>query len=104
MGRKVIANLTMGKEEILAITRAVMIRYGQQLKDNTQGRITISDFEKAWKIQRIELGLPTEIGKQEVNVKDSYAGISDDELVLQLETLTAKYKERLNKFGHLQSS
>jgi len=102
--KKVIANLTMGKEEILAITRAVMIRYGSQLKDNAQGRLTILDFERAWRIQRIELGLPTEIGSHEVAIKDRYEGVSDGELILQLETLTAKYKEKLNKFGHLQSS
>ena len=93
--KKTIEQLTMAKEEILAITRAVMIRYGQQLKDNAQGRLTISDFEKAWKIQRIELSLPTEIGKEEVTVKDSYKGVSDEELILQLETLTAKYKQSL---------
>ena len=93
--KKVIANLTMGKEEILAITRAVMIRYGQQLNDNAQGRLTILDFERAWRIQRIELGLPTEIGNQEVVVKDRYAGVSDKDLILQLESLTAKYKEKL---------
>ncbi|TSC87899.1 MAG: hypothetical protein G01um10147_402 [Microgenomates group bacterium Gr01-1014_7] len=95
--KKIIANLTMGKEEILAITRAVMIRYGAQLKDNLQGRLTILDFERAWRIQRIELGLPTEIGSHEVAIKDCYEGISDEELILQLEELTAKYKERLSR-------
>lgn len=53
------------------------------------------DFEKAWRIQRIELGLPTEIGKQEVDVRDRYEGVSDEGLILQLETLTTKYKQRL---------
>ena len=74
-----------------------MIRYGAQLKDNLQGRLTILDFERAWRIQRIELGLPTEIGSHEVAIKDCYEGISDEELILQLEELTAKYKERLSR-------
>lgn len=95
--RRTIDQLTMSKTEILAITRAIMIRYGQQLKDDTQGKITALDFEKAWRIQRIELGLPTEIGKEEVDVKNSYEGVSDEELIAQLEGLTAKYKEKLNK-------
>ena len=86
----------MVKEEVLAITRVVMIRYGQQLQENTQGRLTISDFEKAWKIQRIELGLPTEIGKHEVKA-DLYAGMSGEKLVKELESLTKRYKEKLKE-------
>lgn len=43
------------------------------------------------------MGLPTEIGKEEVAVKDSYEGVSDEELIEKIEELTAKYKERLNQ-------
>lgn len=93
--KKEIDELAMTKKEILAITRAVMIRYGQQLRENVESKITASDFEKAWRIQRIELGLPTEIGKEEFDVKDSYGGVSDEELIAQLEALTAKYREEL---------
>ena len=93
--KKTIEQLAMTKEEVLAITRVIMIRYGQQLQENTQGKLTVIDFREAWKIQRIELGLPTEIGKHEVDVKDNYEGVSDEELILQLETLTAKYKQSL---------
>lgn len=92
--RKEIDDLAMSKKEILAITRAIMIRYGQQLRSDTQ-KITALDFEKAWKIQRIELGLPTEIGKHEVDIKDNYEGVSDEELLEQLEMLNTKYKEKL---------
>lgn len=95
--KKAVSELTMAKEEILAITRAVMIRYGQQLHADKQGKITTLDFEKAWKIQRVELGLATEIGKREVDVTDRYEGVSDKELLNQLEALTAKYREKLNK-------
>lgn len=92
--KKTVEEIALAKEEILAITRVIMIRYGRQLEANTQGVIDVADFEKAWKIQRIELGLPIEIGKQEVAV-DLYQGVSDDELVKMLESLTKKYKERL---------
>lgn len=92
--KKTIEELVMAKEEVLAITRVVMIRYGQQLQENTQGRLTVLDFEKAWKIQRIELGLPTEIGKHEVEA-DLYAGMSNERLVKELESLTERYKEKL---------
>lgn len=92
--KKTVEELALAKEEILAITRVIMIRYGQQLQANTQGKIDVMDFEKAWKIQRIELGLPIEIGKQEVTV-DLYQGVSDDQLVKMLESLTRRYKERL---------
>lgn len=94
--KKTVEQLAMVKEEVLAITRVVMIRFGQQLQENTQGRLTISDFEKAWKIQRIELGLPTEIGKHEVKA-DLYAGMSGEKLVKELESLTERYKERLKE-------
>lgn len=93
--KKAVSDLTMAKEEILAITRAVMIRYGQQLHADNQGKITTLDFEKAWKIQRVELGLATEIGKREVDVTDRYGGVSDEELLNQLEALTTKYREKL---------
>lgn len=93
--KKAVSDLTMDKEEILAITRAVMIRYGQQLHADNQGKITTLDFEKAWKIQRVELGLATEIGKREVDVTDRYGGVSDEELLNQLEALTTKYREKL---------
>ena len=93
--KKAVEQLTISKVEILTITRALMIRYGQQLKDNAQGKITMLDFEKAWEIQRIELDLPTEIGEHEVGLKDSYAGVSDEELLMKLKTLTAKYKRSL---------
>lgn len=93
--KKAVSQLTMSKEEILAITRAVMIRYGQQLRSDTQ-KITALDFEKAWRIQRIELGLPTEIGKHQVDVNDRYKGVSDEELLTQLEGLTAKYREKIS--------
>lgn len=103
--RKTVEQLVMAKEEILAITRSVMTKFGKQLNTNKQGRITTMDFEKAWKIQRIELGLPTEIGKQEMDIKDSYKGVSDEELVEKLEFLTKRYKERLKeKFESLGSA
>lgn len=92
--KKTVEELALAKEEILAITRVIMIRYGQQLQANTQGKIDVMDFEKAWKIQRIELGLPIEIGKQEITV-DLYQGVSDEKLVEMLESLTKRYKERL---------
>ncbi len=95
--RKAVSDATMKKEEILAITRAVMIRYGAQLRDNTQGKITAIDFEKAWKIQRIELGLPTEIGKQQVEMKDEYSDLTDEELIAKFERATRRYKEKLKK-------
>lgn len=95
--KKAVSELTMAKEEILAITRAVMIRYGQQLHADKQGKITTLDFEKAWRIQRVELGLATEIGKREVDITDRYEGVSDKELLNQLEALTAKYREKLSK-------
>lgn len=94
--KKAIEQLTMSKVEILTITRAIMIQFGQQLRDNTQGEITMADFEKAWEIQRIELGLPTEIGNHEVTTRDRYEGVSDHELLRQLETLTVRYKEKLS--------
>lgn len=47
------------------------------------------------KIQRIELGLPTEIGEHEVGVKNRYDGVSDEELIAKIEELTAKYKQSL---------
>ena len=96
--KKTVEEIALAKEEILSITRVIMIRYGQQLESNTQGKIDVMDFEKAWKIQRIELGLPIEIGKQVVTV-DLYAGVSDDELVKLLESLTKRYKERLKDEG-----
>lgn len=92
--KKTVEEIALAKEEILAITRVIMIRYGRQLEANTQGVIDVVDFEKAWKIQRIELGLPIEIGKQEVAI-DLYQGVSDDKLVKMLESLTKRYKERL---------
>lgn len=95
--RKAVEQLTTSKTEILAITRAVMIRYGQKLKDDAQGKITMLDFEKAWKIQRLEFGLPIEIGREEVAVKDPYEGVSDEELIAKIEELTAKYKEKLSR-------
>mgnify|MGYP001581620106 CR=1 FL=1 len=95
--RKTVDQLVMVKEEILAITRSVMTKFGKQLDTNKQGMITIMDFEKAWKIQRVELGLPTEIGKQDMAIKDSYEGVSDEELVEKLEFLTKRYKERLKE-------
>lgn len=67
--KRTIEQLTMSKVEILTITRAIMIKFGQQLRNSAQGEITMADFEKAWEIQRIELGLPTEIGEHEVGVK-----------------------------------
>ena len=94
--RKTVEELVLAKEEVLAITRVVMIRYGQQLKDNAQGRLTILDFERAWRIQRIELGLPAEIGKQEVDM-DAYASMSGEKLVKELESFTERYKERLKE-------
>ncbi len=93
--KKAIEQLAISKMEILTITRAIMIKFGQQLRENPQGEITMADFEKAWEIQRIELGLPTEIGSHEVTVKDRYEGVSNEELLMQLETLTAKYKQSL---------
>lgn len=96
--KKTVEQLAMAKEEVLAITRVVMIRYGQQLQENTQGKITALDFEKAWKIQRIEMGLPTEIGKHEHEVDvDVYAGVSDEKLLEELESLTKRYKEKLTQ-------
>lgn len=94
--RKTVDQLVMVKEEVLAITRSVMTKFGKQLDTNKQGRITIMDFEKAWKIQRIEMGLPTEIDKQDVGM-DAYEGISDEELVEELEFLTMRYKEKLKE-------
>ncbi len=93
--KKEIDDLAMSKKEILSVTRAVMIRYGQQLRSDAQGKITALDFEKAWRIQRVELGLATEIGKHEVEVKDNYEGISDEDLLKQLGSLSTKYKEKL---------
>lgn len=95
--KRTVEQLTISKVEILTITRAIMIKFGQQLRDNTQGEIAMADFEKAWEIQRLELGLPTEIETHEVTVKDRYEGVSDHELLRQLEILTAKYKQGLNK-------
>lgn len=95
--KKEISNLVLSKQEILAITRAIMIRYGQQLHSDTQGKITTLDFEKAWQIQRVELGLATEIGKHEVEVKDEYEGISDDELLSKLNYFSKIYKEKSKK-------
>lgn len=97
MVRKTVEQLVMVKEEILAITRSVMTKFGKQLNTNKQGRITTMDFEKAWKIQRIEMGLSTEIGKQDMDIKDSYAEVSDEELTKQLEALTKRYKEKLTE-------
>lgn len=102
--RKTVEQLVMVKEEVLAITRSVMTEYGKQLDTNKQGKITIMDFEKAWKIQRMELGLPTEIGKQDMNIRDDYEGVSDEELVEKLEFLTKRYKEKLNGKKHSQNS
>lgn len=93
--KRVVEQLAMSKTEILAITRAIMIRYGQQLREDTQGKITMADFEKAWRIQRIELGLPVEIGRQELNMQDAYADLSDWELLAELERLTVQYKEKI---------
>ena len=95
--KKTVEQLVMAKEEILAITRSVMTKFSKQLDTNKQGRITTMDFEKAWKIQRVELGLPTEIGKQDMDIKDSYAGVGDEELVEKLEFLTMRYKEKLKE-------
>lgn len=94
--RKTVAELVLTKEEILSMLRAGILRFGQQLQANTQGKIDVSDFEKLWKMMRIEMGLPVEITKSEVAV-DLYQGVSDDELVKMLESLTKKYKEKLNK-------
>ena len=44
---------------------------------------------------RRELGLATDIGEHELETLDSYEGVSDEELLAQLETLTVKYKEKL---------
>lgn len=93
--KKEIDDLAMSKKDILAITRAIMIRYGQQLRSDTQ-KITALDFEKAWRIQRIELGLPIEIGKHTVDLNDRYKGVSDEELLVQLEGLTARYREKIS--------
>ena len=43
------------------------------------------------------MGLATEIGKHEVETFDSYEGVSDEKLIAQLEALTAKYREKLDK-------
>lgn len=94
--KKTVEQLVMVKEEVLTITRSVMTKFGKQLDTNRQGRITVMDFEKAWKIQRMELGLPTEIGKQDISV-DAYAGITDEELVEKLEFLVKRYKEKLKE-------
>lgn len=96
--KKTIEELVLSKEEILSGTRAIMIRFLKQLQDNAQGKLTVVDFKEAWKIQRIELGLPIEIGKQEVAV-DLYEGVSDDQLVEMLESLTKRYKERIKDEG-----
>lgn len=103
--KRTVEQLTMSKTEILVITRAVMIRYGHMLKDDAQGKLTMLDFEKAWKIQRIELGLATEIGRHEVDIKDRYEGVSDEDLIEKIEYLTAKYKQSLipRKLGIKQS-
>ncbi len=89
-----IENLAMSKKEILSITRAVMIRFGQQLMDKAQGKITAIDFEKAWKIQRIELGLPTEIGKQSVTTEDEYKDVSDEDLLAKLHQFGRLYRAK----------
>lgn len=96
--KKTIEELALSKEEILSGTRAIMIRFLKQLQDNAQGKLTVVDFKEAWKIQRIELGLPIEIGKQEI-VVDLYEGVSDDQLVEMLESLTKRYKERIKDEG-----
>jgi hypothetical protein len=95
--KREIEDLAMSKKEILAITRTVMIRYDVQLRDNLQGKIRAVDFEKAWRIQRIELGLPTEIGKQQVEVKDEYGGASDEELLNKLDYFSTIYKKKLKQ-------
>ncbi len=87
----------MKDEEILALTRSVMVRYGQQLHDNQQGKIGFDDVDRAVKIQRLILGQPTDIGKHEVNVKDEYADLSDEELLSKLERFTKRYKTKLKK-------
>lgn len=43
------------------------------------------------------LGLPTEVGNHEVTVKNRYEGVSNEELLMQLKTLTAKYKEKIKQ-------
>lgn len=92
--QKTVEELALTKEEILSMLRAGMLRFGQQLQANTQGIISVADFEKLWKMMRIEMGLPVEISKQKVEV-DHYEGVSDEELVKELESLTERYKEKL---------
>lgn len=94
--QKTVEELALTKEEVLSMLRAGMLRFGQQLQANTQGIISVTDFEKLWKMMRIEMGLPIEIGKQEVTV-DRYAGVSEEELVEMLESLTERYKKRLEE-------
>ncbi len=101
--KKKLETVIMRDEEILAITRAVMIRYGQQLHDNKQGKIEFGDVEKAVKIQRLIMGQPTDIGKHEVDVKDGYANLSDEELLSKLERFTKRYKEKLKQKNETDS-
>lgn len=94
--KKLLEELIMSKEEILKITRAIMIRYALQLKDNAHA-IKTTDFKIAWEIQRIESGLPTTIGKQQVKIEDEYEGVPDEVLLKKLNSLAAVYRDRINK-------
>lgn len=102
--KKRLEAVIMKNEEILALTRAVMIRYGQQLRANKQSKIEFGDVEKAVKIQRLVLGQPTDIGQHEVNIKDDYSGLTDEELLSKLERFTKRYKNKLKNKNEKNSN
>lgn len=95
--RKKLEAVIMKDEEILAITRAVIIKYGIQLRENAEGKLAFADIEKAVKLQRLIIGQPTEIGKHEVEIKDEYEGVSDEELLAKLDYFSKIYKEKSKK-------
>jgi len=95
--KKAVENVTMKDKEILAVTRVVMIRYGQQLKDNNQGKISMGDFKDAVLVQRTILGESTEIGKHEVEISDKYQELNDEQILERLEHFAKRVKEKLKQ-------
>lgn len=91
--KEVEAQYIQSDESILRITTDIMKKVGANVSKD-DGELTVADFERAWKIQRIMQGLPTNYEKKDVNAKVEYTDEVIKELGLTEEDFNAENFER----------
>jgi len=83
---KILDKIIETDENILAMTTNMMRGVGKNLKEPTYLKgLTIADFERAWKIQRIMTGKPVNYEKQDIE-----ATITDTDKIIEKLGLTSK--------------